>query len=73
MEQTPTKENDLQSYVKKITSGEDVGLDEVVSYMKNNPDDIQDIVQRVSDEYPGQSLQVAVRLGSLIEKLVKTQ
>jgi hypothetical protein len=71
LENSGLEEKGLDHYVTLITNGEDEGIEEVIVYLKKNPQNIQEVVQLVSDQYPGQPLPVAVRLGILIEKLVQ--
>jgi hypothetical protein len=65
------EEHELNEISKLLFSIEENDRKKVIEFMRQNPDKIQDIVQSLADDYPGQPLFVAVALGSLLETALR--
>ena len=45
-------------------------LDGLIVHFRSNPDDIQEVAEKLAERYPGQSVIVATMMSALVERLI---
>jgi hypothetical protein len=70
LETSQSPEKDLDHYVDLLKTMDNDNLDELIAYFRSNPDDIQEVAEKLAERYPGQPVIVATMMSALVERLI---